>query len=70
MFIRCFVDKQGIENQITEKLGNGFSRAPFATVVVRNLTSQGPHPVQLQSLLSVTHPQELLANCYWCPHPL
>lgn len=34
VFIRCFVDKQGIENQVTEKLGNGFSRAPFATVVV------------------------------------
>lgn len=64
VFIRCFVDKQGIENQITDKLGNGFSIAPFATVVVRILPSQGPRRAQLQSLLSVTHLRELLANCY------
>lgn len=34
VLVRCFVDKRGIEHQIIDKLGNGFSRAPFATVVV------------------------------------
>ncbi|KAF7829463.1 protein S-acyltransferase 21 [Senna tora] len=33
VLVRCFVDKKGIENQIAEKLGVGFSRAPFATIV-------------------------------------
>ncbi|XP_077246931.1 putative protein S-acyltransferase 19 isoform X2 [Tasmannia lanceolata] len=33
VFVRCFVDRKSIETQITEKLGDGFSRAPFATVV-------------------------------------
>ncbi|BBN08192.1 palmitoyltransferase ZDHHC1/11 [Marchantia polymorpha subsp. ruderalis] len=33
VLVRCFVDKRGIEHQIIDKLGNGFSRAPFATVV-------------------------------------
>ncbi|CAM8919113.1 unnamed protein product [Rhodiola kirilowii] len=33
VLIRCFVDRKGTENQITEKLGVGFSRPPFATVV-------------------------------------
>ncbi|XP_075667032.1 protein S-acyltransferase 21 [Castanea sativa] len=33
VFVRCFVDKKGIENQISEKLGDGFSRPPFAIVV-------------------------------------
>ena len=47
IFIRCFVDKQGIENQRTDKLGNGFSIAPFATVLVRLLQSQGPRQLNL-----------------------
>lgn len=34
VFIRCFVDRRGTENQIVDKLGNGFSTAPFAAVVV------------------------------------
>ncbi|CAM6123807.1 unnamed protein product [Calypogeia fissa] len=33
VLVRCFVDKRGIERQIVDKLGNGFSRGPFATVV-------------------------------------
>ncbi|KAL5987386.1 hypothetical protein ACLOJK_038552 [Asimina triloba] len=33
VFVRCFVDRKGTEEQITDKLGEGFSRAPFATVV-------------------------------------
>ncbi|KAJ1427418.1 Palmitoyltransferase, DHHC domain [Sesbania bispinosa] len=33
VLVRCFVDKKGIESQIAEKLGAGFSRAPFATIV-------------------------------------
>ncbi|KAL2629679.1 hypothetical protein R1flu_014365 [Riccia fluitans] len=33
VLVRSFVDKRGIEHQIVDKLGNGFSRAPFATVV-------------------------------------
>ncbi|KAJ7957999.1 S-acyltransferase [Quillaja saponaria] len=33
VLVRCFVDKRGTENQIAEKLGVGFSRPPFATVV-------------------------------------
>ncbi|XP_042518833.1 LOW QUALITY PROTEIN: probable protein S-acyltransferase 19 [Macadamia integrifolia] len=33
VFVRCFVDKRNMENQIIERLGNGFSRAPFAAVV-------------------------------------
>lgn len=34
VFVRCFVDKRATEEQIISKLGNGFSTAPFATVVV------------------------------------
>jgi hypothetical protein len=37
VLVRCFVDKKGTENQIAEKLGVGFSRPPFATVVVCSL---------------------------------
>ncbi|XP_010539027.1 PREDICTED: protein S-acyltransferase 21 [Tarenaya hassleriana] len=33
VFVRCFVDHKAMEHQITEKLGVGFSRPPFATVV-------------------------------------
>ncbi|XP_078428690.1 putative protein S-acyltransferase 19 isoform X2 [Wolffia australiana] len=33
VLVLCFVDKSGTESNIVEKLGNGFSRAPFATVV-------------------------------------
>ncbi|XP_077217620.1 putative protein S-acyltransferase 19 isoform X2 [Tasmannia lanceolata] len=33
VLVRCFVDKKSIETQITEKVGDGFSQAPFATVV-------------------------------------
>ncbi|XP_058090571.1 probable protein S-acyltransferase 19 isoform X1 [Magnolia sinica] len=33
VFVRCFVDRKGTENQISDKLGEGFTRAPFATVV-------------------------------------
>nr|DAD43964.1 TPA_asm: hypothetical protein HUJ06_002194 [Nelumbo nucifera] len=33
VLVRCFVDKRDMENEIVERLGNGFSRAPFATVV-------------------------------------
>lgn len=34
VLVLCFVDKKGTESNIVEKLGNGFSRAPFAAVVV------------------------------------
>lgn len=34
VFVRCFVDKRGIEREIIDKLGNGFPRVPFAAVVV------------------------------------
>ncbi|XP_065881807.1 protein S-acyltransferase 21 [Euphorbia lathyris] len=33
VLVRCFVDRKGMEHQITEKLGIGFSRPPFASVV-------------------------------------
>ncbi|KAG6699666.1 hypothetical protein I3842_08G077500 [Carya illinoinensis] len=33
VIVRCFIDKKGTENQIADKLGVGFSRPPFATVV-------------------------------------
>ncbi|XP_009408261.2 probable protein S-acyltransferase 19 isoform X2 [Musa acuminata AAA Group] len=33
VFVLCFVDKNRMENDMEQKLGNGFSRAPFATVV-------------------------------------
>ncbi|KAM7253035.1 hypothetical protein ACFE04_025653 [Oxalis oulophora] len=33
VLVRCFVDKKGIENQITDRLGVGFSRIPFAIIV-------------------------------------
>ncbi|RQO91056.1 hypothetical protein POPTR_005G254366v4 [Populus trichocarpa] len=33
VLIRCFVDRKGMDHQIMEKLGIGFSRPPFATVV-------------------------------------
>ena len=37
VLVRCFVDREATENQITERLGDGFSRPPFATVVVHHL---------------------------------
>ncbi|KAL4282095.1 hypothetical protein GQ457_03G037520 [Hibiscus cannabinus] len=33
VFVRCFTDRKGTESDITAKLGVGFSRPPFATVV-------------------------------------
>ncbi|XP_031270182.1 protein S-acyltransferase 21 [Pistacia vera] len=33
VLVRCFVDKKGTEDHITERLGVGFSLPPFATVV-------------------------------------
>ncbi|KAJ6921076.1 hypothetical protein NC651_014603 [Populus alba x Populus x berolinensis] len=33
VLIRCFVDRKGMDHQIMEKLGIGFSPPPFATVV-------------------------------------
>ncbi|KAF8406727.1 hypothetical protein HHK36_008819 [Tetracentron sinense] len=33
VLVRCFADRKGTENQIVERLGVGFSRPPFATVV-------------------------------------
>nr|CAD1820553.1 unnamed protein product [Ananas comosus var. bracteatus] len=35
VIVLCFVDKKAMESTIEDKLGNGFSRAPFATVVNR-----------------------------------
>lgn len=37
VLVRCFVNKKGMETEIIDRLGNGFSRAPFATVVVSHL---------------------------------
>ena len=34
VFVRCFVDRQRLVEQVMDKLGNGFTRAPFASVVV------------------------------------
>lgn len=34
VLVRCFVNKRSMETLIIDRLGNGFSRAPFATVVV------------------------------------
>ncbi|XP_051124454.1 protein S-acyltransferase 21 [Andrographis paniculata] len=33
VLVRCFVDKKATESQIIDRLGDGFSRPPFATVV-------------------------------------
>ncbi|KAK4484335.1 hypothetical protein RD792_006912 [Penstemon davidsonii] len=33
VLVRCFVNKRHMQAEIVDKLGNGFSRAPFATVV-------------------------------------
>ena len=35
VLVLCFVDRKATEDRIVERLGNGFSRAPFVTVVVR-----------------------------------
>lgn len=34
VFVRCFVDTNRLPEQVMDKLGNGFTRAPFASVVV------------------------------------
>ncbi|KAK4745763.1 hypothetical protein SAY87_012075 [Trapa incisa] len=34
VLVRCFVDKRGIEHQIMDRLGVGFTRIPFIIVVV------------------------------------
>ena len=36
--MRVFVNKREMETEIVNRLGNGFSRAPFATVVVSILS--------------------------------
>ncbi|KAK3012041.1 hypothetical protein RJ639_010705 [Escallonia herrerae] len=33
VLVRCFVDKKSMEAEIVDRLGNGFSRVPFAAVV-------------------------------------
>ncbi|KAL3845902.1 hypothetical protein ACJIZ3_003305 [Penstemon smallii] len=33
VLVRCFIDRKATENQIIHRLGDGFSRPPFATVV-------------------------------------
>ncbi|KAL6549172.1 hypothetical protein OROHE_009017 [Orobanche hederae] len=33
VLVRCFVDRKATENDITDRLGEGFSRPPFASVV-------------------------------------
>ncbi|KAL1533401.1 protein S-acyltransferase [Salvia divinorum] len=33
ILVRCFVDRKATENAIVDRLGDGFSRPPFATVV-------------------------------------
>ncbi|KAJ6792182.1 protein S-acyltransferase 21-like isoform X2 [Iris pallida] len=33
VLVRCFVDKRATESQITDRLGDGFSRIPFAIIV-------------------------------------
>ncbi|XP_047316591.1 probable protein S-acyltransferase 19 [Impatiens glandulifera] len=33
VFVRCFTNKTSMETEIVDRLGDGFSRAPFATVV-------------------------------------
>lgn len=35
VLVRCFISKNHMEAAIVDRLGNGFSRAPFATVVVK-----------------------------------
>lgn len=34
VLVRCFVNKKSMEAEIIDRLGNGFTRPPFATVVV------------------------------------
>lgn len=34
VLVPCFVDRKATENAIVDRLGDGFSRPPFATVVV------------------------------------
>ncbi|KAK4489888.1 hypothetical protein RD792_000535 [Penstemon davidsonii] len=38
VLVRCFIDRKATENQIIRRLGDGFSRPPFATVVVHHFT--------------------------------
>ncbi|KAK9284812.1 hypothetical protein L1049_023989 [Liquidambar formosana] len=33
VLVRCFVNKKSMQTEIIDRLGNGFTRAPFATVV-------------------------------------
>lgn len=33
VFVRCFINKRSMEGDIIDRLGNGFTRAPFAAVV-------------------------------------
>lgn len=34
VMVRCFANRRGIETEIVDRLGDGFSQPPFATVVV------------------------------------
>ena len=43
VLVRCFVNKKSMEDEIVDRLGNGFSRAPFATVVVYHISQYEHH---------------------------
>lgn len=47
VLVRCFVDKRGTENQITDRLGVGFTRIPFIIVVVWLLHSSVTDSIHL-----------------------
>jgi hypothetical protein len=71
VFVRCFVDKRATEEQIISKLGNGFSTAPFATVVVIlsalavfNLVSQLDQYLPVVAHLVCVAVHESLVNLY------
>jgi len=48
VLVRCFVNKKSMETEIIDRLGNGFTRPPFATVVVLSYqTCYGPNLIYL-----------------------
>lgn len=52
VLVRCFVNKKSMETEIIDRLGNGFTRPPFATVVVHSYqTCYGPNIIYLFVLL-------------------
>lgn len=62
VMVRCFVHKKNMEAEIVDRLGNGFSLAPFATVVVTFTWDI----LALSSLFWLVNEKRMPVHNLWC----